>query len=758
LKLNDCGINRFLVVVSVFQLIVLGLFLLAMNGVNLPFLTPLVGLLEALFLPGLIILRILRLHHLDFSRVILYSVGLSIAYLMALGLFMNSVYPLLGIERPLDAVPSVLTVIISIFILGAVAYIRDRKYTEVRGIKRSFEMSPTIVFLLLLPVLAVLGTMMVNADRGNIVLMCLMLLLAAVPIMGFSKKWLPENLYPMAVLAVALALVWHRSLISNYLWGADILGEFACFRTVLQNGVWSSTTANLIPAYNATLSVTVFPAMLSNMLQVDGLLIFKWVFPVVLALVPLVMYTTLKTQFSARTALLSAFMVMALYTFYTTFLGTEKQLIATLFLSLFLLAVTDKKLTSANRVIMPSVFGLGVVVSHYSTAFLLAVTIPAALVIIAVIRRRIQASLLIVAVIVLLAAVSWYWFNANGAAVKQFVGMGDTALTAQTAVIDNATQGHLAESHRLIAEGSSNMPSTLRYLYLFTQGLIVIGAAVNFNRWFVKRDDTLSDEFMAFSVLFAGLLFLELVLPQFSLVISLDRIYLVCLLVLSPFCIAGLGICLRTIRTIASLDLLKDRHHLFRSVTSMSSRSWDGRLVTGIFIPFLAVFLLANTGFLYELAGKPLPTSIALSKNGADFPVFNAAEFAGAGWLLEQTDENTVDPIYYDNGSHELFTNIDIAGEMAGITAGHILYRPEDSLTSVATDVPSESYVFYRYFNLRTGELALGWPAYQTMDVRPIDIDSLDSFSEVLAGSNVIYQNGSSRIAYTKTGYSVTGE
>ena len=99
-RMNDWAITTTLTAVAVMQAAVLAFVALDAAGVPAPVLQPLFVVAYLLFIPGMLALRSLRLHRLGDARMLLYSVGLSIAILMFTGLFMNTVYPFFGIERP----------------------------------------------------------------------------------------------------------------------------------------------------------------------------------------------------------------------------------------------------------------------------------------------------------------------------------------------------------------------------------------------------------------------------------------------------------------------------------------------------------------------------------------------------------------------------------------------------------------------------------------------------------------------------------
>ena len=56
-------------------------------GINIPFLRDVLGFIYLTFIPGVIILRILKLHEIGSIESFLYSVGLSLATIMFTWIF-----------------------------------------------------------------------------------------------------------------------------------------------------------------------------------------------------------------------------------------------------------------------------------------------------------------------------------------------------------------------------------------------------------------------------------------------------------------------------------------------------------------------------------------------------------------------------------------------------------------------------------------------------------------------------------------------
>ena len=67
------------------------------------------------FIPGYAILRLLKLKEINFVGVFLFSIGLSIAFVMFIGFLVNEFYLFLGFSQPLSIIP--LTMAISTFTL-----------------------------------------------------------------------------------------------------------------------------------------------------------------------------------------------------------------------------------------------------------------------------------------------------------------------------------------------------------------------------------------------------------------------------------------------------------------------------------------------------------------------------------------------------------------------------------------------------------------------------------------------------------------
>jgi hypothetical protein len=99
---NDWEIRCLLIIVLSLFFAFWGSISLDILGFSIPFLRQITGFLLLTFVPGILILRILRAHYLGAVRTTVYATGLSLATLMFTGFFVNIAYPIFGVYRPLS--------------------------------------------------------------------------------------------------------------------------------------------------------------------------------------------------------------------------------------------------------------------------------------------------------------------------------------------------------------------------------------------------------------------------------------------------------------------------------------------------------------------------------------------------------------------------------------------------------------------------------------------------------------------------------
>ena len=368
---NDWPIKKFLVLSGSLLLALFGLVGLASLGFDIPILRQIVGFLFLTFIPGILILRILRVHNVHIVESLLYSVGLSLAFIMAMGVVANFALPPLGILRPIALLPLLITTTFAILLLCLFAYIRDKDFRPSsqsgnrasQSTWQSFRDNPAPYLLaVLLPLLAIMGTSMINVYDSNIVIFVLLLTIAIIIGLVAFNKFIPPRVYPLMVFMMALALMYQTTLISDYLVGNDIHQERYWAWLVLENGFWNATAP--FPM-NSCLSIVVLAPVHSLFLNMDIIWLFKIIYPFLFALMPLALFRIFSLQIKPQYAFLSVVFFITLPMFTMDMVQLARQQVSELFFALVILLLVDRRLTMLQRTTLVIIFGCGVVVSYY---------------------------------------------------------------------------------------------------------------------------------------------------------------------------------------------------------------------------------------------------------------------------------------------------------------------------------------------------------------------------------------------------------
>jgi uncharacterized membrane protein len=169
-----------------------------------------IGIAYLTFIPGLILIRLLRLDSLGSLESIVYAVGFSVACLMLGGLLINEFGPLVGITFPLSTLPLSLFINTLILVGAAAAHLRRGK-RKVGTQSQGLNVTTPMLLLALIPILSIIGTYYVDATGNNTILLIMIM-----GIMGlFAAAVISERstrIYPFAILMIAIALLMHVSL------------------------------------------------------------------------------------------------------------------------------------------------------------------------------------------------------------------------------------------------------------------------------------------------------------------------------------------------------------------------------------------------------------------------------------------------------------------------------------------------------------------------------------------------------------------
>lgn len=324
------------------------------------------------FVPGALTLVIMRPGPIGAVVRVPLIVGLSVLELMCVAYAANTFLPLFGIVRPLDTVPMAWSLLTLVLILGVLAlprvpsvFVRVPRY----GIATNVRDLLLLVAPLSLVGISVWGALSLNSGHdGTVTMWMLFLMTLYLAVLVRYAERTPRHVVPTALFLIGLALLFMTSLRGWYISGHDIQREFFVFELAKDAGVWS--IAAYRDAYNACLSITILPTLLTNILHVPDAYVFKVVYQGFYALSGVLAYALFSRWLQVRYALSATLLLMAFPTFFQDMPFLIRQEVAFVFFGLMLLVLYVDGVANPLRRMLAVVFGLGVVLSHYSTTYL----------------------------------------------------------------------------------------------------------------------------------------------------------------------------------------------------------------------------------------------------------------------------------------------------------------------------------------------------------------------------------------------------
>jgi len=762
--LSNWEIKRCLRISLAVLLSALGLVGLAELGLDIAGLRQIVGFIFLTFIPGILILRILKIHDISLIESLLYSVGLSIAFVMFTGVFANFVLPLIGISRPISIWPVTATLAIFTLILGAVAYKRDKDFSTTP--KQRFDISEIArlpyLFLFTLPLLAIFGAHLVNTYQNNFLLLFFIIVVCCVVAMVAFDR-LPREAYPLAIVIIGLGLLLHVTLISSQLSGYDIHIEYYFQNLVAQNGYWDFTIPH---NYNTSVSIALLCPIYSFILNMNAILVFKIIYPLVFSLVPLALFYIFREQIGGRKAFFAAFFFMTMQTFFTEMTALARQQIAELFLALLILLLIDRRLALNQRVSLAIIFAISLIMSHYALGYICLFFLLVGWGIVALIRShagirawgRITQKFgglpqtltsqgafphKIMAVIIgvyLVVALGWYGGIAQGTALNTIINIGHGQYSLLSTELPSGKFFEPTEREALIGTAlgldfpsASPLGKGFRIFQYLTELFIVVG----FLRMiFRSKGFKFKAEYIALSIVASLILLACIVIPRFSSYLNVSRFYHITLFLLAPFCILGGEAIWRGVSKVTKSvsSRLKVKKGLALSTNPNGNNSAYLRfLVLAILIPYF----LFNTGFFFELTrssellgARETPSSCALSSYRVDMFTFNQKEAEAVAWLAQGLDGNT--PVYGDQFG-TLLLHDRFYGQVGGIPA--------------SGEVPEDAYLFLRSWNIEEQEIAVF--VRHGVQKKTVHIN-LSDMPTLLENREITYDNGGAQILTPK--------
>jgi uncharacterized membrane protein len=371
-----------------------------------------VATVAVLVVPGLLLLEAATVPRHDVLRSPAYLPAASLVVLAVVGVSANFAAPRFDAVEPFTTYPMLIALDVALVLFALLAALR-----------RPQPPLPTAALLhawprvrdgwpLLLPAAAAVGASALGSSGDRTITVAVLASAVATLAVGLflAGRRAPVRA-ALALYGAALACVYSFTLPGSEVFGWDITGEYATLTAVLEHGSWARLHEH--DAYGAMLSLTVVPAALHALAGLAPVVILKAVYPALLALFPVLVFTIGCRIVAPRAAYLAALAIVAQAAFIQQLPAIARQEAALLEFGALLAVLADRELRPGTRRTLVAVFGTGVVVSHYSTAYmtiaLLALGVVAGLAL-ALVRRgvRLLPRAAFALVVVVVAAATWY--------------------------------------------------------------------------------------------------------------------------------------------------------------------------------------------------------------------------------------------------------------------------------------------------------------------------------------------------------------
>ena len=677
------------------------------------------------FIPGFVLLKILNLKETSVVDTVLFSAGLSIAFLMFIGLLINESYITLGIPQPLSTTP--LTIVLSFItlILFFCGYRRDLS-ENLNSIGRNLiDFKPIIVKSAILVLPALLGLVGALYIDQPVLLLMVITIAALFALSVFSARLISSKLYPLVVFSISMALAFHLLLVSRYIIGYDSQVEYYVFRLTSINGYWHLLPVNINAMSEAVLdsmlSLTILPTIYSSLMNINGEILFKVFYPFVFSLVPVTLYQIFERQIGKSGSLLSTlFFISGQAVFYGVEpLGLNRQVVAEFFLVLSILIFLSKKISVGKRRLLLIVFGAALAVSHYSIMFIYLVLVFS-IYAISKIKSK-PDNVLNSAMVLSLFIVAFSWYS-----------LTITPLTTLSQFFQSVFSNFFQDLYSPAARPSGiftlhpifNYASMIDWVFFYAAHFfILVGILLLL---FKPAKTRLDPTYRTIAILSAVILFVSVAVPNVAPALNFARFYAITLLFLAPCFVLG-G------ETLVGIS----ENVLRRALRQRSLSNAYSKMSTVMLCGVLIGYFLTQSGFINCISGaSPLSFSLDYNRirtstnpNEANSIIFYAnfipdQDVFSAVWLSKNRIESSM--IYADYRSAD-----------GVLTSYGLIPKQQISSLTNTTMLEKGGFIYLRQLNVVNGIIPTTRAPFNTSEIYPL-----------LNKTNLIYSNGNSEVWY----------
>ena len=676
---------------------------------NISFVRQIFGFLFLTILPGLLILRILKLK-IDFTEKFVLSVGLSISFLMFFGLLLNNSLLSLGYKSPLSTVSLLLSFNIAAIALTFVAYRTNREIVfSLPNLNLSIAEKAFLIVPVLFPALSIFGMHVMKTTDNNIILMFLLFLIPiyVIFICFFNQKF-PKRLYPVVIFLISISVILMIALRSDHLIGVDAHTEYYFFQTTLNNMHWSIFGHSPL---DACLSISLLPTIYQLFLNVNSEYLFNVLYVILFSLVPLIVFVISKKYIGDFYGFFASILFISQARFIIYAIEGVRTHVAILFFAFAMMMLFNDKIDPLKKRILFIVFMASCMVSHYSTTYVFFGILLGAFVGMEILSKKYTFKKVISLTLVLLFfGMIFFWYSqVTETAFNSGVVFIENTLSNLNKFFIEETRG---QAQALLGEGiwQKGIPHKIEFVFTWlTLAFIGIGILTLIRRYKemsfpelnFKKPEFLKDKFevgyFMIALACSGLLVAMVALPYVAVGYSMDRLYGVAISILGVFFVIG-GI--------------------------MLSR-YTGVRAYLIILLVLIPYFLSVSGVTYQMFGYQ--RTIILNSEGEQYDLYyvHDQESCSAKWLGNYAEQENI-RIYTDwYGERRLVSQ-----------AGFLPYTINRQTLADERDIEIEGYIYLRYYNVVDGKL---------LD-KQFEEHDMAQYETKFAGKNNIYNNGGAEV------------
>lgn len=698
---------------------------------NIPFIRQVFGFLFLTFLPGLLILQILKLDKLEHTEKVVLSVGLSISFLMFFGLLINTLSLSLDYDTPLSTIPLLISFNSAIILLTIICYILNKNsFFSIPNLNLTTSEKAFLIVPILFPALSILGKHILNTTDNNNILIVMFFLIAfyTIFICFFNQKF-SVRLYPVVIFLISISLLLLMPLTSNHIIGSDIHEEYYLFQIILDKLHWDIIESSSL---NACLSISLLPVIYQSILNSNPEFLYKIFYSLIFSITPIVIFVISKRYIKESFAFLASLFFM-FQEFFLYVAMNPRTSMAILFFALAMMILFNNKMDPIKRRILFIVFIASGVLSHYATTYIFFFIMLGACIGLEMLSKKYTFKKVInLTTIILFFTMLFFWYSqvmetTFDGAVK-FIESSFANLNTMFIEESRTTEVQELFGGKITQESTGykiKFISTWMTFVLIGIGILTLMRRYKemcFPELNFKKPEFLKDKFYVEYSMIAlsctGILVMCVAVPYITEGYDTSRPYTIAIVVLSTFFVIG-GIMISRILLFLKQTFKKSLIKKKLLLENQKEREKVSQVLAYLVILLVLIpYFLSTTNVTSVMFDEP-HTGIILLSGGETYDILyiRDQESYGPKWLREYGAERT--SIHTDTYRKYLVSQ----GEYPLISLN--IYPPPESIKKI------EGYLVLRYYNIARDKIRGAGATY-----------NMTEFSDIFVEKNTIYTNG----------------